>query len=143
MTSGMTSLRKEHVKKEDDGPYERYSKERILTVLGRVRRAGGIPMEEKTMKHVACWLRGLGLRGLIDGKLLGDASAAKEAYRTFENPTTRGQYARAVISYIGGLTDDEFSSEYPDIARGDVVRLMKDIITESGKEVKEKRKTET
>jgi hypothetical protein len=118
---------------------ERYSREHIMTVLGRVRRSGGIPMEEKTRKHVACWLRGLALRGYIDGKLLGDTNAAKEAFKTFENPTTRAAYARAVVTYIGGLTDEEFTAEYPDVTRNAVVRSMKDIAAEAGKESKGQR----
>jgi hypothetical protein len=122
---------------------ELYSRERILTVLGRVRRAGGVPLEEKTMRHTACWLRGLALRGYADGALLSDGPAAMETFReSFANPTTRAQYARAIVAYIGGLTDDEFAAEYPDTTRKAIVRLMRDITAEAGKEEKTRRRRE-
>ena len=136
MSSGITHAT---LPEEGNELNELYSSDRIMTVLERIRRPGGIPMEEKTKKHVAYWLRSLVSRGYLDGKLLSNGVAAKEAYKTFENATTRGQYARAVIAYIGGLTDDEFATEYPHVTRGDAVKLMKDIIAKGGRETKAQR----
>jgi hypothetical protein len=152
MSAGAEHLSRKHLlqedplqedsRKGDEGCQEKYTREHFMTILSRVRRSGGIPMEEKTRKHVASWLRGLALRGFVDGKLLSDGPATKDAFRTFDNPTTRGQYARAIVAYIGGLTDDEFSLEYPDVTRGAVVKLMKDIATEAGRENKARRPAE-
>jgi hypothetical protein len=117
-----------------------YSKERILTVLSRVLKPGGIPLDDKIKKHTACWVRGLALRGFADVSLLRDGVAANRAFaEAFSNPPTRGQYARAITTYIGGLTDAEFEMEYPDMTRDHIVRLMKDVTIDAGKEGKEKK----
>jgi hypothetical protein len=112
-----------------------YTRDRILTVFSRVRKAGGIRLDEKVMQHTASWFRTLALRGFADAALLSDATAAKNAFKgSFPNTTTRCQYARAIVTYLGGLTDEDFAAEYPGATREEIVKLMKDIVVEAGKE---------
>lgn len=123
--------------------HDLYNRERILLVLSRVRKAGGVPMEEKVMQHTASWFRSLALRGFADVSMLHDADGAKSSFRrAFPNTMTRCQYTRAITAYIGGLTDDEFATEYPGTTRAAVVKLMKDIAVDAGKEKRQSKQVD-
>lgn len=118
---------------------ERYDRERLLEVLSRLRKTGGIPLDEKKKLRVASWFRTLARRNLVECNALVDAQSVSRSYKeAFPNPMSRGQYTRAFLAYIGGLTDEEYEQEYPTIPRGELVQTMWKITLEAGKERRDK-----
>lgn len=116
---------------------DRYNRERLLEILSRLRKTGGVPLDEKKRLRVASWFRTLIRRNLVECKALEDAHSVSCNYKTaFPNAMTRGQYTRAFLSYIGGLTDEEYQVEYPTIPRGQLVNMMSRITLEAGQELR-------
>jgi hypothetical protein len=74
-------------------------------------------------------------RGLVDCTLLEDGDELKRKYHeAFPNAMTRGQYARAALSYVGGLTDAEYDRQYPTVPRSRFVALFRDLTIEGGRD---------
>jgi len=119
-----------------------YDRQRIIEILGRLRKTGGMPLDEKKRERVASWFRTLVKRNLVECKDLEDGDAVKRTYKEmFPNAMTRGQYTRSFLSYIGGLTDEEYQKEYPTIERSRLVALFTEITVEAGADLRETRKT--
>ena len=110
-------------------------REHVLTVLSRLRERGGLPLTEKKRAHVASWFRTLVKRGLVDCSAVEDEDGLKRKYHeAFPNAMTRGQYARAALSYVGGLTDAEYERQYPTVPRSRFVALFKELTIEGGRD---------
>jgi len=102
-----------------------YSRQRVMTILGRVRRSGGIPLTEEKKSLLTSWFRTLAGRGFVSEDLLTDPERAKAKFKeTVPNGSTRTNYTRSFLLYIDGLTDEEYQQEYKNIPRVELVKLI-------------------
>jgi hypothetical protein len=121
-------------RQQDPAPYDR---ERVMTVLGRVRRMGGLPLTDAQKKQFQGWFRTIAVRGHTTEDFLKDPDYVSKTYReSFPNPMSRGQFIRAFMMYVTGLTNEEFHEEYPSLTRESVTELMKKVNAEANQEVR-------
>jgi hypothetical protein len=57
----------------------------------------------------------------------------------FPNPSSRCQFVRGFLTVIAGMTNEEFEEQYKGFTREDVVIMLRRLISEANKEIKEKR----
>ena len=119
---------------------EKYTRERVTEVIARVKRIGGLPIPPKPLYQYQSFFRTIAKRGGTSIEFLSDKDLMRRSYREqFPNPMTRSQYVRGFLMYLTGLTDKEFSEEFPGLSREDLVRRLQAIGTEANKE----RRTQT
>jgi hypothetical protein len=115
-----------------------YARQRVLEVLGRVRKTGGLPLSEAQKRQFQQWFRTIAARGHTSVDFFRNADEVSYTYRkAFPNPNSRGQYIRALMMYITGLTDNEFAAEYPGFTREGIANMMRKINAEANRERKD------
>jgi len=120
---------------------ELHNRERVLTVFGRLRKAGGVPWSETQIKQLAGWFRTLSSRGFTDQGFITDREGVVRTFeKAYANPMTRCQYTRAFLLYLSGLTDEEYKQEYTTVSRADIASLMNDITRRAGVERRSQKK---
>jgi hypothetical protein len=114
---------------------DKYTKERVTEVIARVKRIGGLPIPPGPLYQFQSLFRTIAKRGGTSVEFLNNRDLMRRAYREqFPNPMTRSQYIRGFLMYLTGLTDEEFSDEFPGLSREDVVHKLQAISTEANKE---------
>jgi len=118
----------------------RYSKDRILEILSRVRKGGGLALTEEKKRQVTSWFRTIARRGYVTEDFMRDGQRAKTIFKEqFPGPVTRAHYTRSFMIYLEGLSDEEFMQEYPTLSRGDLAATINTISQEAWQERKAKK----
>jgi hypothetical protein len=118
----------------------KYSRERVMSIIARVRRIGGLPMPSRPLDQFQSWFRTLAKRGYTQPDFLRDEELVRQTFRRdFPNTMTRSQYVRGFLMYLTGLNDDEFAVEFPGIDREELVKRLQSVGTEANKEREKER----
>lgn len=117
-----------------------YHRERLMSILSRVRKGGGLGLTEEKKCQFTTWFRTIATRGYATEEFMKDGKAANEAYKTrFPGPVTRAHYTRSFLVYLEGLTDAEYAKEYPSLPREDLVARITAISQDAWLERKAKK----
>jgi len=112
-----------------------YSRERVTSVIARVRRTGGLPIPARPLDQYQSWFRTLAKRGYVEPDFLRNGDRVRQQFRRdFPNSMTRAQYVRGFLMYLTGLDDAEFAAEFHDLDREGIVRRLQAVSTEANKE---------
>lgn len=114
-----------------------YSRQRITSILGRVRKSGGLPLTEEKKYLLTSWFRTLAARGFVAEEFFRDPERAKVTFKeTVPNGSTRTNYTRSFLVYLEGLSDEEYQEEYPNIPRRELVELINEMTSSAGRDRK-------
>lgn len=110
-----------------------YDRKRIKGILGRLRKPGGLPWNDKQVEQLTTWFRTLANRGYTKSSFFSDPDNVVTTFEAaFTNPMTRCQYTRALLLYLSGLSDAEYEGEYPNIERRNIASILNDITQRAG-----------
>lgn len=124
-----------------DSQEDRYSRDRVRCIIGRVNLLGGLPPTEAYTEKLSTWFRTLATRGHTSAEFMSDPELVRETFeKSFPNPSTRSHFVQSFMKYLSGLSEEEYNTEYPNLERRQVVTLLQSVTRGASMEIRDRNK---